>query len=125
MNTLKIFILSAFALLGVFAISPPAYAANGVFKQACNGSSSVVCDQQKNGEAKTLGFVRNIIELLLTVIGIISVIVIIVGGIRFTTSNGNAEQIKSAKNTILYAIIGLVVAVLAFPIATFVLNQFK
>ena len=125
MNALKVLILSTFALLGVFALAPSAYAANGVFKQACNGSSSVVCDQQKNGEAKTLAFVRDIIALLLTVIGIISVIVIIVGGIRFATSNGNAEQVKSAKNTILYAIIGLVVAVLAFPITTFVLNQFK
>lgn len=125
MNTLKIFILSAFTLLGVLALAPPAYAANGVFKQACNGSSSVVCDQQKNGEAKTLNFVKDIIALLLIAIGIISVIVIIVGGIRFTTSNGDSAKIKSAKDTILYAIVGLVVAVLAFPIATFVLDRFQ
>jgi len=114
-----------FALLGVLAVSTPAYAANGVFKEACSGSSSVVCNQQKNGEAKTLTFVKQIIGLLMVAIGIISVIVIIVGGIRFTTSNGDSAKIKSAKDTILYAVVGLIVAVLAFPIATFVLDRFQ
>lgn len=125
MNKLKFLIVFAFAVFGGFAVASPVYAANGVFEEACSNSNSVICNQQKNGESKTLGFVKNIISLLLVVIGIISVIVIIVGGIRFTTSNGNADQVKSAKNTILYAIVGLVVAIVAFPIVTFVLERFN
>ncbi|MBX4197632.1 hypothetical protein KW801_03715 [Candidatus Saccharibacteria bacterium] len=47
---------------------------------------------------------------------------IIVGGFRYITSGGNPESTKSARNTILYAIIGLVVVALAQLIARFVLN---
>ena len=53
-------------------------------------------------------------------IGIISVVMIIIGGIRYATSGGNAEKVKSAKNTILYAVVGLAVALLALAIVNFV-----
>ena len=56
-------------------------------------------------------------------IGIISVVMIIIGGIRYATSGGNAEKVKSAKNTILYAVVGLAVALLALAIVTFVNTQ--
>jgi multisubunit Na+/H+ antiporter MnhB subunit len=49
---------------------------------------------------------------------------IIIGGIRYTTSNGESSQIKSAKDTIMYAVIGLVVAILAYSIVNFVVDQF-
>jgi len=60
---------------------------------------------------------------LLAVIGIIAVVMLILGGIRYTTSQGDAEAIKSAKNTILYAIIGIVVAFAAFALVNYIVTQ--
>jgi multisubunit Na+/H+ antiporter MnhB subunit len=68
--------------------------------------------------------VQTIIGILSFVIGVVSVIMIIVGGIKYVLSNGDASQVTSAKNTILYAVIGLVVALLAYAIVNFVVTQF-
>jgi hypothetical protein len=63
------------------------------------------------------------INFLLIAIGTLSVVMIIVGGIRYVTSGGNDKSVASAKNTILYAIIGLVIAGLAGAIVNFVLKN--
>lgn len=68
--------------------------------------------------------IQTIVNILLFVLGAIAVIMIIIGGIRYTTSNGDSSAITSAKNTILYAVVGLVVAILAFAIVNFVINSF-
>ncbi len=62
-----------------------------------------------------------IVNTLLFLIGAISVIMLIWGGIRYTTSAGNSASVTSAKNTIMYAIIGLIIAFLAFAIVNWVL----
>ena len=54
----------------------------------------------------------------------ISVIMIIIGGFRYATSQGDQTQMQSAKNTILYAVIGLIVAIAAYAIVSFVVTQF-
>jgi hypothetical protein len=59
----------------------------------------------------------------LYLIGALSVLMLIYGGIRYTISAGDAKQVESAKNTIMYAIIGIVVALLAYAIINFVLVQ--
>jgi len=61
----------------------------------------------------------------LVVMGMVAVIMIVVGGVRYTTSNGDSSAIKSAKDTILYAVVGLVVAMMAFAIVNFVIDRFK
>ena len=66
---------------------------------------------------------KNIVNILLFIIGAVSVIMLIYGGIRYTTSGGNANNVTAAKNTIMYSIIGLVVAILAFAVVQFVVNQ--
>lgn len=63
-----------------------------------------------------------IVNWLLFAVGVISVIMLIVGGIKYATSAGDSNKVTSAKNTIMYAIIGLAVAVLAFAIVGFVVN---
>jgi len=68
------------------------------------------------------GIFKNIVNILLYVIGAISIIMLIVGGIRYAVSGGNSAQVTAAKNTIMYALIGLVVAVLAYAIVNFVLT---
>ena len=67
--------------------------------------------------------ITNIIKILLFVIGAVAVIMIIVGGIRYVISSGDQNQVKAAKDTIFYAIIGLVVAILSYAIVDFVVDS--
>ena len=69
--------------------------------------------------------IRRVLETVYMWIGIIAVIVIVIGGIRYMTSTGEAEKIKGAKNTIMYAIIGLVVTLAAFAITEFILGALE
>jgi len=64
-----------------------------------------------------------IINVVLFVIGAISVIMLIVGGVRYTLSGGEAKAVESAKGTIMYAIIGIIIAALALSIVNFVLTS--
>lgn len=66
---------------------------------------------------------QKILSTVFIIIGSLSVIFIIVGGIQYVVSGGNPEQTSKAKNTILYAIIGLVVSISATVIVNFVLNR--
>ena len=66
--------------------------------------------------------VVNIINFVIGVGGLIAVVYIVIGGINYITSNGDAAKIAKAKNTILYALIGLLVAALAFAIVNFALG---
>jgi len=68
--------------------------------------------------------IRQVVSFLLFAIGILSVIMIIIGGIRYTISGGDAGATKSARDTILYSIIGLVVAFVAWGIVNFVTGLF-
>ncbi len=62
------------------------------------------------------------INFMLYGVGILSVIMLIVGGFRYVISGGQKDSVAAAKNTILYAIIGLLVAVFAYAIVKFVIN---
>ena len=67
--------------------------------------------------------IKSIIDIMLFALGAISVIMIVIGGIRYTTSNGDSNGIQGAKNTILYAIVGLVVAILAYSIVNWITDN--
>ncbi len=79
-------------------------------------------DQQSDLFGET-GIFKTITNVLLFVIGAISVIMLIIGGIRYTTSNGDSGAITTAKNTILYAVIGIVIALLAYALVNFVITS--
>ena len=66
--------------------------------------------------------IQGILNAVFGIIGVVSVIMIIVGGISYATSQGDPSKVKKGKDTILYGIIGLVVALLAFAIVNFVLG---
>lgn len=68
------------------------------------------------------GVLTTIVNILLFVAGALSVVMIIVGGLRYAISAGNPSTVTAAKNTILYAIVGLVVALLAYAAINFVIN---
>lgn len=88
--------------------------------QTCNNKSKVCKGTDKN---TLFDIIANIINLLLWMIGIIAVIMIIIGGIRYTTSAGDPGQAKSARDTIVYAIVGLVVAIMAYGIVNWVIGM--
>ena len=67
--------------------------------------------------------IKKVTNTMFFIIGAVSVIMLIYGGIRYTTSGGNANNVTAAKNTIMYSIIGLVVAILAYAIVNFVVKQ--
>ena len=69
------------------------------------------------------GVFKTVVNILLFIIGLISVIMLIWGGIRYTTSGGNANSVTAAKNTIMYAIIGLVIAIFAYAIVNWVVGE--
>lgn len=66
------------------------------------------------------GIITVIVGDLLFIVGALSVIMIIIGGVRYVVSGGNASAVTAAKNTVMYALIGLVIAVLAYAIVSFV-----
>lgn len=70
------------------------------------------------------GIFSTITNTLLFILGAISVIMIIVGGLRYVISGGDSAAVSAAKNTILYAIVGVIVAILAYAIINFVIGSF-
>ncbi len=66
---------------------------------------------------------KTVANIMLFIVGAVAVIMLIIGGIRYVISNGDSTAISGAKNTILYAIIGIVVAFLAFAAVNFVTGQ--
>jgi len=69
------------------------------------------------------GIIETVINILSLIVGVVAVIMIIVGGLKYITSGGDSGNVSGAKNTILYAIIGLVVVALAQVIVRFVLEK--
>jgi glucan phosphoethanolaminetransferase (alkaline phosphatase superfamily) len=123
MKKIKQLILAFAIVTGIGAMAlpaTPAFAVN-VFDQCAGNSTAAVC-KSKNDNATSM--IKTVINLLLTALGIIAVIMIIIGGIRYTTSQGDSAGVTGAKNTIIYAVAGLVVAILSFAIVNFVLGYF-
>jgi hypothetical protein len=77
------------------------------------------------GSAKTdlMPVVTLIINAIIGVVGLVAVIMIILGGVKYTTSSGDATKVSNAKNTIMYGIVGLIIVVLAFAIVNFVIGS--
>ncbi len=69
------------------------------------------------------GAITTVVNVLLFIIGALAVIMLIYGGIRYVTSGGNQESVRAAKNTILYAVVGLVVSIFAYALVNWVFNS--
>lgn len=105
-----------FEVIKTLAASSPA--------QKYTGSDEV--GKNNGGQYDLMDTIQVIVNVALGVIGVVAVVMIILGGVQYTTSAGDAGKVKKAKDTIMYGIIGLVVALLAFAIVNFVLtNIFK
>lgn len=88
-------------------------------KEGAEAARCTGCPSNLFGDS---GIFRQITSTILYIVGIIAVIMLIWGGIRYVVSGGDAKKVTDAKNTVLYAIIGLIVAFLAFAIVNFVIN---
>lgn len=112
--------LAVVAGLGGALVPAPAHAIS-VFDQCNNSADSAVC-KSKGDNATSI--VQSLINMLLYLLGAVAVIMIVVGGIRYATSGGDAAGIRAAKDTILYSVVGLVVAIMAYTIVNFVIRWF-
>jgi cytochrome bd-type quinol oxidase subunit 2 len=68
-------------------------------------------------------FWNNVLNTVAFVVGAISVLMIVIGGLRYVISQGDAQATQNAKNTILYAVVGLVIAFIARGLVVFVINR--
>ncbi len=89
-------------------------------------SSGAACSKSDEQQEKLFGvdgIFQTITNVLLFLIGAVSVIMLIYGGIRYTVSGGDSNSVTAAKNTILYAVVGIVVAILAYAAVNFVIGN--
>ncbi len=115
-----------FAAMALFVPAPTTYAADCSAGVGGGASAGLDCAKGEDVPDQLFGegsIFTTVVNVMLFIIGAISVIMLIFGGIRYTTSAGNAAAVTAAKNTIMYAIIGLVVAFLAFAVVNWVLGQ--
>ena len=124
MKKLKIILASFIVSLGFAGLAfAPTYAAQCTTPQDCvNKGLDATGGSGTSAEPEDI--IKLIVNALLYVIGAVSVIMIIIGGFRYVISQGDSASVTSAKNTILYAVIGLAVAIFAWAIVNFVVTQF-
>lgn len=86
------------------------------------GAEAARCDGCPANLFGDTGVFKQVTNTILYIVGIVAVIMLIIGGIKYVVSGGDSKKVTDAKNTVLYAIIGLVIAFLAFAIVNFVIS---
>lgn len=123
----RIIITTAIALGFLVPIAVPVVTHAQLQDELCKGASLNVTDTCNAGDANADTKVNGVLKLAITlfsiVVGVISVIMIIVGGLKYITSGGESANVQGAKNTILYAVIGLVIVAMAQFVVQFVLKK--
>ena len=111
-------------ILGVICASTPVMASNDAFCKNLPPNSeawvAMGCGGQQGKEIK--GVIVKILNAIIGISGIIAAVFLIVGGVSFMTSAGDAGKITKAKQTIMYALIGLAICALAFAIVNFAIG---
>jgi hypothetical protein len=134
MFRLKLVAVTALAVLSLLVapllvgeLTSPALAIDAK-EQVCKGIGSASGEGGgcTNGGGPSVGrIVKTVVNILSIIAGVVAVIMIIVAGLKYITSSGDASNVSSAKNTLLYAIIGLIIVALAQVIVRFVLNRIE
>lgn len=118
--------VAALAVVAMGVVSMPAMAVQcpaGTLYAGQDKPTLAQCSVQEDPANKGLmDMLNTIINVALAIIGFVAVVMIILGGVQYTTSAGDSGRVKKAKDTIMYGIIGLVVALLAYAIVNFVLS---
>jgi hypothetical protein len=110
---LSVIMVGAISLTGLASVSALTLQ-EGAEAAKCDG-----CPENLFGDA---GIFKQVTNTILYIVGIIAVVMLIIGGIKYVVSGGDSKKVTDAKNTVLYAIIGLVIAFLAFAIVNFVIS---
>lgn len=110
---LSILLVGIVSLMGLSSVSALTLQ-EGAEAARCDG-----CPEDLFGDT---GVFKQVTNTILYIVGIIAVIMLIIGGIKYVISGGDSKKVTDAKNTVLYAIIGLVIAFLAFAIVNFVIS---
>lgn len=126
---LKLLIAGGLLLLCLAPALPAHAAEEDVFKDACAVSGSADSEACKVSGANpitgTNGTIAKVSRTIAYIAGVAAIIMMIVTGIMYVLSGGDPQKVAAAKNTFLYALIGLVVVVAAQTIIVFVLNSIK
>ena len=120
-RSLKITLSSLTAIFAVGALNVAQAAAIGTIS---DGAGAARGSQQPTSLFGDSGIFSQISSVLLFIVGAIAVIMIVIGGLRYVISGGDASQVQAAKNTILYALVGIIIAILAYAAVNFVINSF-
>ena len=110
--------------LSIFAsilLAPTSFAFTLSIQDGANSAKGV---NQATDLFGNTGIFTTITNVMLFIVGAISVIMIVIGGLRYVVSGGNSSNVTTAKNTILYAIVGLIIAIMAYAIINFVIGSF-
>ncbi len=118
-----ILVVPIIAACGMAPIATAAPAAATTYNSITESADAVKADDQATSLFGTDGIFVKITNTALFLVGAISVVMLIYGGIRYTVSGGESGAVTNAKNTILYAIVGIVVSVVAYAVVQFVINQ--
>lgn len=123
-SKIKNFVVAAVVAVAGFALiaGAPASASSLTIQDGIDAGKTANTRTELFGDS---GIFTTIVNVMLFLIGALSVIMLIYGGIRYTISRGDSGEVNNAKNTILYAIVGLIVAILAYAIVNWVVKSFQ
>lgn len=107
------------ATLGLVYTQNAFAAGNGL----TNVQSGVTTTETAAGGLSMQTVISTVISTMLFVVGLLAVVMLIYGGIRYVTSHGDKAQVTAAKETIMYAVVGLVVAIAAFAVVQWITND--
>lgn len=124
----SLFVVTGFVALGLGGLGQTVFAATDeAKKEACLAITDNPADCADAGKAEGTdtvnGVITTIIDIFSVVVGVVAVIMIIVAGFKYITSGGDSSKVSSAKTTLIYALVGLVIVALAQFIANFVLTN--
>lgn len=121
--TPMVVVMSLLGLIGLSAIAPSYTASASTVSEVKSGVTGVGGDTDGNRSGDVAVTIKKVIGILLFLIGMIAVIFIVIAGFRFVTSNGDSNTVSAAKDTIIYSVLGIIIAVMAYAIVNFIIDN--
>lgn len=122
-------LLVVFTLLTPVILGQPANAQSPQEKALCEGSGGVWDPNTNGGSCSTPGSnrtvpgtIRRVIQIFIFIVGAVAVLMIVIGGLRYTLSAGDEKSAAAGKNTLIFAVVGLIITFAAYAIVNFVLD---
>lgn len=127
MRRAKLLLATFLATAGLFAAAPAlaidCSSASSLNTVQCGVNSVTSSNQNQSSGGNIDDTIRAVFQIITLIAGVLAVIMLIIGGLRFVTSGGSQDAVKNARNTILYAVIGLFIVVIAQLLVHFVFNN--